>query len=74
MYMDPVAEKVARKCRACSLTCTQETTGDLHYCFFIFVQPLHQFATLQEIAQKGDKIETEADCRVQLRYAVWDDK
>ena len=52
------------------MTCTHETTGDLHYCFFIFVQRLHQFATLQEIAQKGDKIGTEADCRVQLRYAV----
>ena len=48
----------------------QETTGDLHYHFIMFVQRLHQFATLQEIAQKGDKIETEADCRVQLRYAV----
>ena len=60
MYIYPVAEKVARKCGACPLTCTQETTGDLHYRFFIFVQRLHQFATLQEIAQKGDKIGTEA--------------
>ena len=30
----------------------QKTTGGLHYHFFMFVQRLHQFATLKEIAEK----------------------
>ena len=30
----------------------QRTTGGLHYHFFMFVQRLHQFATLKEIGQK----------------------
>jgi len=30
----------------------QKTTGALHYHFFMFVQRLHQFATLKEIAEK----------------------
>ena len=30
----------------------QKTTGSLHYHFFIFVQRLHQYATLKEIAEK----------------------
>ena len=30
----------------------QKVTGALHYHFFIFVQRLHQYATLKEIAEK----------------------
>ena len=30
----------------------QKTTGGLHYHFFMFVQRLHQYATLKEIAEK----------------------
>ena len=30
----------------------QKTMGGLHYHFFMFVQRLHQFATLKEIAEK----------------------
>ena len=30
----------------------QKTTGALHYHFFAFVQRLHQFASMKEIAEK----------------------
>ena len=30
----------------------QTTTGGLHYHYFIFVQRIHQFATLKDIAEK----------------------
>ena len=30
----------------------QKTSGGLHFHFFMFVQRLHQFATLKEIAEK----------------------
>ena len=30
----------------------QKTSGGLHYHFFMFVQRLHQFATLKEVAEK----------------------
>ena len=33
----------------------QKTTGGLHYHFFMFVQRLHQYSTLQDIADKIEK-------------------
>ena len=35
----------------CSAVECQKSTGSLHYHFFLFVQRLHQFATLKEIAE-----------------------